>query len=110
MINNVVLVSGVQQVFHVLSPCKLLGNIEQSFLCYTVSPCWSSVLHITVCTSRKGSDLTRADERLQRGRWTGQEGHRRQEDRLHKRLLLLPWQDMMVQRTGGAHICRRDSA
>lgn len=72
-------------------------------MCYAVGPCWLSVLYITVCMSRKGSDVTRVDEKLQRGRWTGEEGHRRQEDRLHKRLLLGPWQDMMVQRTGGAH-------
>ena len=54
-------------------------------------------------------DLTRVDEKLQRGRWTREEGPVRQEDRLYNRLLPLPWQDAMVQRTGGAHMCRRDS-
>ena len=49
--NNVVLVSGVQQsdsviyihvfiLFHILFPLTLLQNIEQSSLCYTVGPCW----------------------------------------------------------------------
>ena len=66
-----------------------------------------SLLYITERMSRKGSDLTRVDEKLQRGRWTGEEGPRRQEDRLHKRLLPLPWQDAMVQRTGGAHVQER---
>ena len=48
MINNVVLVSGVQQsdpvihmyvsiLFQILFPLRLLQNIEQSFLCYIVS-------------------------------------------------------------------------
>ena len=61
MINNVVLVSGVQQsdsvihihvsfLFQVLFPFRLLQNIEQSSLCYTVGPCWLSILNIAVCT------------------------------------------------------------
>ena len=60
MIYNVVLVSGVQQsdsVIHihisillqVLFPFRLLLNIEQSSLCYAVSPCWLSILSIVVC-------------------------------------------------------------
>ena len=55
MINNVVLVSGIQQndsvihihvsiLFQILFPFRLLRNIEQSSLCYTVSPCWLSIL------------------------------------------------------------------
>ena len=54
MINNVVLVSGVQQsdsvihihvsiLFQILFPFRLLHNIEQSFLGDTVGPCWLSV-------------------------------------------------------------------
>ena len=31
-------------------PSRLLHNIEQSCLCYTVSPCWFSILNISVCT------------------------------------------------------------
>ena len=61
MINNVVLVSGVQQsdsvirihvstLFQVLSPFRLSQNIEQSSLCYTVGPCWLSILNTAVCT------------------------------------------------------------
>ena len=61
MINNVVLVSGVQQsdsvmqmqvsiLFQILFPFRLLQNVEQSSLCYTVGPCWLSMLNITVCT------------------------------------------------------------
>ena len=60
MINNVVLVSGVQQgdsvtlhihvsiLFQILFPFRLLQNIEQSSLCYTVGPCWLSSLNIAV--------------------------------------------------------------
>ena len=55
LINNVVLVSGVQQsdsvihiyvsiVFQILFPFRLLHNIEQSSLCYMVSPCWLPIL------------------------------------------------------------------
>ena len=51
LINNVVLVSGVQQsdsvihvhvsiLFQILFPIRLLHNIEQSSLCYTLGPCW----------------------------------------------------------------------
>ena len=59
MINNVVLVSGVQQsdsvvhvsiLFQILFPFRLLQNIEQSLLCYTVGPCWLSILNIAMCT------------------------------------------------------------
>ena len=61
MIDNVVLVSGVQQsdsvthirvsiLFQILFPFRLLQNIEQSSLCYTVGPCLLSVLNIAVCT------------------------------------------------------------
>ena len=57
MINNVVLVSGVQQsdsvihihvsiLFKILFPFRLLHNNEQSSLCYTVGPCWLSILNI----------------------------------------------------------------
>ena len=61
MINNVVLVSGVQQsdsvihihvsiLFQILFPFRLLQNTKQRPLCYTVGPCWLSVLNITACT------------------------------------------------------------
>ena len=60
LINNVVLVSGVQQsdsVIHIhvsillkiIFPFRLLHNIEQSSLCYTVGPYWLSILYIVVC-------------------------------------------------------------
>ena len=60
MIKNVVLVSDVEQsdsfihmhVFilsQVLFSFRLLQNIEQSSLCYTVGPCWLSILNIAVC-------------------------------------------------------------
>ena len=62
MTNNVVIVSGVQQsdsvmhihlsiLFPILFPFTLLHNIEQSSLCYTVGPCWLSILNIAVCTA-----------------------------------------------------------
>ena len=52
-------VSGVQQNYSVIRVHKsicfqilfqfwLLQNIEQSFLCYTVSPCWLSILNIDI--------------------------------------------------------------
>ena len=61
MINSVVLVAGVQQsdsviyihgsiLIQFLFPFRLLQNIELSSLCYTVGPCWLSILNITVCT------------------------------------------------------------
>ena len=61
MIDNVMLVSGVQQsdsvihiyvpiLFQILFPFRLLQNIEQSSLCYTVGPCWLSVSNIAVYT------------------------------------------------------------
>ena len=54
------LVSGVQQsdsvihlhvsiLFQILFPLRLLKDIEQSSLCYTVGPCWLSILNIAVC-------------------------------------------------------------
>ena len=57
MINNVVLVSGIQLsdsvththvsiLFQLLFPFRLLHTIEQSSLCYTVGPCWLSILNI----------------------------------------------------------------
>ena len=62
MTNSVVLVSGVQQsdsvihihisiLFQILFLFRLLHNTEQSFLCYTVGPCWLSILNIAVCTT-----------------------------------------------------------
>ena len=61
MINNLVIVSGVRQsdsvtrihvsiLFKILFPSKPLLITEQSSLCYTVGPCWLSVLNIAVCT------------------------------------------------------------
>ena len=63
LINNDVLVTGIQQsdsvipiqvsiLFQILFPFKLLQNIEPSSLCYTVGPCWLSILNIVVCTSQ----------------------------------------------------------
>ena len=54
LINNVVLVSDVQQsdsiilihvsiLFQILFLIRLLQNIEQSSLCYAVGPCWLSI-------------------------------------------------------------------
>ena len=58
------LVSDVQQsnsvirihvaiLFQIFCPFGLLQNIEQHSLCYTVGPCWLSILNIVVCTSEK---------------------------------------------------------
>ena len=59
--NNVVIVSSRQQrdsAIHIHVsilpqtpfPSRLPHNIEQSSLCYTVHPCWLSVLNTAVCT------------------------------------------------------------
>ena len=59
MTNNV-LISGTQQgdsvihihvsIFQILFPFRLLKCIEQHSLCYTVGPCWLSMLNIAVVT------------------------------------------------------------
>ena len=61
---NVVLVSNVQQndsfiykmsictytySFQIPFPYRLLQNIECNSLCYTVGPCWVSILYVVVC-------------------------------------------------------------
>ena len=56
MISNVVTVSGVQtsdsvihiyvSVYQILFPFRLLHNIEQSSLCYTVGPCCLFILFL----------------------------------------------------------------
>ena len=33
-------------------PSRLPHDIEQSFMCYTVGPCWLSILNIAVCACR----------------------------------------------------------
>ena len=61
MINNVVLVSGIQQsdsvvhihvpiIFQILFQLRLLQSIEQSSLYCRVCPCWLFILNIAVCT------------------------------------------------------------
>ena len=40
----------VSILFQIIFPMKLLQNIEQNFLCYTVGPCWLSILNTAVCT------------------------------------------------------------
>ena len=36
-------------LFQILFPNRLLQSIEKSFLCYTLCPCWLSILYIAVC-------------------------------------------------------------
>ena len=38
------------KLFWIIFSFRLLYNIEQSSLCYTVGPCWLSILNIAVCT------------------------------------------------------------
>ena len=73
MINNVVLVSGIQRsdsvihasiLFQLLFPFRLLQSTEQSSLCCTVCPFWLSILKIAACicpsqTPNLGFPLTR---------------------------------------------------
>ena len=35
--------------FQILFPYRLLQKMEYCFLCYTVGPCWLSILYIVVC-------------------------------------------------------------
>ena len=35
-------------LFQILLPFRLLNNVEQSSLSYTIGPCWSSFLNIAV--------------------------------------------------------------
>ena len=57
MINSVILVSGIQQsdsvlyihifiLFQIIFPVRLLQDIEQSSLCYTVGCSWLSILKL----------------------------------------------------------------
>ena len=39
----------VSILFQVLLPFRLLQNMEESSLCYTVGLCWLSILNIAVC-------------------------------------------------------------
>ena len=56
MINSVLLVSGVQQpdsvihvsILQIFFLFRFLQSSEQSFLCYTIDPCWLSILNIAV--------------------------------------------------------------
>ena len=61
LIINVVIISGRQQRSSIIQihasilpqaplPSRLPHNIEQSSLCYTVGPCWLSILNTAVCT------------------------------------------------------------
>ena len=34
--------------FQILSPFRLLQDIEYTFLCYTIGPCWLAILYIVV--------------------------------------------------------------
>ena len=36
-------------LFQILFPYRLLQNIEYSYLCYTVGPCWLSISCIVLC-------------------------------------------------------------
>ena len=40
----------VATLFQILLPYRLLQNTEYSSLCYTVGPCWLSILNIAVST------------------------------------------------------------
>ena len=64
------LVSGVQQsdsvihicvsiLFQTPFPFRLLQNTEQRFLCYTVGPCWLSILYIAVWTCQSQAPVLR---------------------------------------------------
>jgi len=42
--------------FSILSPCRLLQNVEYSSVCYIVDSCWLSILYTVVCIHGKGND------------------------------------------------------
>ena len=63
LINNVVIVSDVQQsdsvihihlsiVFQILFPFRLLQNIEQNSLCYAIGVSWSFNIAVCTCSSQ----------------------------------------------------------
>ena len=41
--------------YSILSPYRLLQNVEYSSLCYTVDPCWLSILYTIVCLHGEGN-------------------------------------------------------
>ena len=81
MINNVVLVSGVEQsdsvihihvpiLFQILFPFRLLQNIEQSSLCHTVGPCWLSILNIVVWICMETQKTPNSQSNLENETWS----------------------------------------
>ena len=57
-INNIVMISDVQEsnsvtlvsvLFQIIFPFRLLYNIKQSSLCYTIGPFWLFILNAVVC-------------------------------------------------------------
>ena len=75
MINNILLVLGIQQndsVVHIhvsiLFPYSLLQIIEQSSLCYT-GHCWLSILNIIVCMSSQTGKIAFNEETKNLALW-----------------------------------------
>ena len=77
LINNVRIVSGVPQsdsVIHthgsilsqIFSPFRLLQNTEQNSQCYTVGPCWLSILNM-IHVNPKLPNVKRKEESKKRG-------------------------------------------
>ena len=54
-------------LFQILFPFRLVQNIEQSSLFYTVGPCWLSILNIAVCTCQSQSPFGDEEHEIQRG-------------------------------------------
>ena len=52
MFSNSVIHTHVSIVFQNLFPFRVLQSIEQSSLCYTVGPCWLSILNTAVCANQ----------------------------------------------------------
>ena len=36
-------------LFQILFPYQLLQNTEYGSICYTVGPCWLSILYVVIC-------------------------------------------------------------
>ena len=47
--NYTCICTNIYSFFYILFHCRLLQDVEYNSLCYTVGPCWLSVLYIVAC-------------------------------------------------------------
>ena len=56
--------------FQIISSCRLSPNIEYSSWCYTVGPCWLSILYIIVCIGSEKAMATHSSTLAWKIPWT----------------------------------------